>query len=114
MFPLPLLIAPFTVFLSLSTATGVFVHDTRIDRATLTALAVPSVIASYQASSKLVNFAPDLHPHSESHGFTKAINNLKGNTPKITPRSPGEKKYVSQKNMGLGHNPFDSYALPIS
>lgn len=113
MFPVSLLIAPFSVFLSLSTATGVLLHDTRLDRATLTALAIPSAIVAYQASGKLVNISPDLHPHPEHHQLSQAVKNLKGATPKTTPRSPSDKKYVSQKNTGLGHDPFNLYALPL-
>ena len=112
MFPFSLFITPLSVFLSLSTSTGILVHDTKLDRAALTAKSSHSNSASSQANTKFVNIAPDLHPHSERHSM--ATKDLKTQNPKVPPRSPAEKKYVSQKNMGLGHNPFDSYALPIS
>lgn len=114
MSPLSLLVTPLSIFLSLSTATGVLVHDTRIDKATMTALAIPSVVASYQANTKLVNYATDSHTHTERHSFSQSIRDLKADNPRIQPRAQEDKKYVSQKNLGLGHNPFDSYALPLA
>jgi hypothetical protein len=114
MSPLSLLVTPLSIFLSLSTATGVLVHDTRIDKATMTALAVPSVVASYQANAKLVNYATDSHTHVERHSLSQAVHDLKAENPRIHPRSLSDKKYLSQKNLGLGHNPFDSYALPLA
>lgn len=114
MSPLSLLVTPLSIFLSLSTATGVLVHDTRIDKATMTVLAVPSVVASYQANTKLVNYATDLHTHTERHSLSQAVHDLKAENPRIHPRSQSDKKYLSQKNLGLGHNPFDSYSLPLA
>lgn len=111
MFPFSLFITPLSVFLSLSTATGILMHDTKIDRATLTAISSASNAANSQANAKFVNIAPDLHPHTERHSMS--TKDLKTPNPKVPPRSPAEKKYLSQKNMGLGHNPFDSYALPL-
>ncbi len=115
MFPLPILLTPFSVFLSLSTATGVLVHDTRVDKATLTAISSSQNSPGYQASTaKLVNFSTDAHTHVERHSLAQSVRDIKADNPRIQPRSSAEKKYLSQKNMGLGHNPFDSYALPLA
>lgn len=114
MYPLSIFLTPLSIFLSLSTATGVIVHDTRVDKAAMTALSVPSVAASGQADSKLVNFAADAHTHTERHSLSQAVHDLKADNPRIHPRSQADKKYLSQKNLGLGHNPFDSYALPLA
>lgn len=115
MFPFSLLVTPFSVFLSLSTATGVVVHDTKIDKATMAVLSVQSPTASAHSmpSIKLGNVTGDWHTHAESHSLSQAVRDLKGANPKVQPRSPSEKKYLSQKNLGLGHNPFDSYTSPL-
>lgn len=115
MYPLSILLTPLSIFLSLSTATGVLVHDTRIDKATMTALSSPSPVASGQADSKLVvNISGDAHTHTERHSLSQAVHDLKADNPRLHPRSPADKKYLSQKNLGLGHDPFDSYALPLA
>lgn len=113
--PLALLVTPLSIFLSLSTATGIFLHDTRVDKATLTVLSTANSSPSYQAANtKLVNYATDSHTHVERHSLSQSLHEVRGDNPRIPPRLGNEKKYVSQKNLGLGHNPFDSYALPLA
>jgi hypothetical protein len=112
MYPFSLFLTPLSIFLSLTTATGVVVHDTRIDRATMTALSVPSAVASAQGNSKLVNYATDSHTHVERH--TLSSSELKSDSPRINPRSNADRKHVLQKRMGLGPDPLDSYLLPLS
>ena len=113
--PLSLLVTPLSIFLSLSTATGVFMHDTRVDKATLTILSAPSASPGYQAANtKLINYATDSHTHVERHSLSQSLHQVRGDNPRIPPRVGQDKKYLSQKNLGLGHNPFDSYALPLA
>lgn len=115
MHPLSLLVTPLSIFLSLSTATGIFVHDTRVDKAALTVLSAPSANSGYQAANtKLVNFATDSHTHVERHTLSQSLHEVRGDNPRIPPRLSSDKKYLSQKNLGLGHDPFDSYALPLA
>lgn len=114
MYPLSIFLTPLSIFLSLSTATGVLVHDTRVDKAAMAALSAPSQVASGQADSKLVNISGDAHTHTERHSLSQAVRDLKADNPRVHPRSQADKKYLSQKNLGLGHNPFDSYALPLA
>jgi hypothetical protein len=114
MYPLSLLLTPLSVFLSLSTATGVLVHDTRVDKAAMTAFSAPSAMASGQADSKLANFSGDAHTHTERHSLSQAVHDLKADNPRLHPRSHADKKYLSQKNLGLGHDPFDGYATPLA
>lgn len=111
MFPLSVLLSPLSVMLSLSTATGVLVHDTRIDKVTMTVLAAPAVAVGSTMSAKLGQLSTDTHPHSERNSLSQSVNDLKGQNPRVQPRSPADKKYVSQKNSGFGHNPLDSYAF---
>lgn len=113
MFPLSIFVTPLSIFLSLSTATGVLVHDMRIDKVAAAALAAPVIVAGYQAHMQLVNFATDLHTHSEGNSLSQAVNDLRAQSPRVQPRSNDEKKYMTQKNFGFGHEPFDSYRLPL-
>lgn len=115
MYPLSLLLTPLSVFLSLSTATGVIVHDTKVDKAAMAALATPSpAVASGQADSKIANISGDAHTHTERHSLSQAVRDLKADNPRVHPRANADKKYLSQKNLGLGHNPFDGYATPLA
>ncbi len=112
--PLSLLITPLSIFLSLSTSTGVFLHDTRVDKAALTALSGAASNTTSDANIKLVNHATDSHTHVERHSLSQSPHAARGDNPRIPPRANSEKKYLSQKNLGLGHDPFDSYALPLA
>lgn len=109
MFPFSLLITPLSIFLSLSTASGVFIHDMKIDRVALTAISAPMAFAG---SIHMVNFAHDLHTHAE-RGSLQQVGEASNHTPLIQPRS-NNRKYLSQKNHGLGHQPFDSYRLALT
>lgn len=111
---LSLLVTPLSIFLSLSTATGVFVHDTRIDKATLSVMSAPSVSAGYQSNTKLVNYATDSHTHVERHSLSQSLHELRSENPRVQPRTNNDKKYLTHKNLGFGHNPFNSYAFPLS
>ena len=113
MFPFALLLTPLSMILSFTTAVGVFVHDTRIDKATLTVMAVPAVVVAYQAGASM-HLGGDLHTHSERSSLSQSVNDIKGQNPRVQPRSNSDKKYVTQKNSGLGHNPFDSYRMPLA
>jgi hypothetical protein len=108
MFPFSFLVAPLSIFLSLCTASGVFIHDMRIDQVAVAVTAAPVVAAG---SMQLVNFANDLHTHAE-RGSLQQVGES-SHSPLIKPRT-NNRKYVSQKNMGLGHEPFDSYRMPLA
>jgi hypothetical protein len=114
MSPLSLFVTPLSIFLSLTTATGVVVHDTRIDKATLSVLSTPSMETNYQANTKLVNYATDSHTHVERHTLSTALHELRSDTPKVSPRSNEEKRYTAQKHLGFGNNPFENSYLPLS
>lgn len=109
----PALINPtVTILVSAATATGVFVHDTRIDKAAMTAVSAPAVMAAYEANTKQTNLSPDLHPHSERGSLSQAVHDLKTQNPRIQPRAE-EKKHLMQKRVAKGHHAFDNYNLPI-
>lgn len=111
----PFLINPLTtIFVSVSTATGVFVHDTHIDKATATATAIaaPAVMA-YESSTKQTGISPELHTHAERGSLSQAVQDLKTQNPRVQPRHNDDKKHLLQKRVAKGHHPFDNYTLPI-
>lgn len=109
----PFLINPVTTILvSISTATGVFVHDTHLDKAAATALTMPAVMV-YEANTKQLNLAPDLHTHSERGSLSQTVHDLKTQNPRIQPRTQEDKKHLLQNRVARGHHAFDNYNLPI-
>lgn len=103
------------ILISLSTMTGVLVHDMYIDKATVAALVLPTTTASYETNNKLGSFTPDLHTHIErgSVSRTLTLNDLKTQTPRIYLRTTEDKKHLSQKHISRGYHAFDNYHLPI-
>lgn len=114
MFPLSLLVTPLSIFLSLSTATGVVMHDTRIDKATLTVLSGSSVNQNSDANIKIVNHATDSHTHVERHTLSTALHQLRSDNPKVSPKTDEEKHYAAQKHLGFGNNPYENSFVPLS
>jgi hypothetical protein len=103
---------PLAIIISLSTASGVLVHDTKIDRAAAVAFSAPATMATYEAPSKAISFSSDAHTHVERASFAGAVNTLSGHTPSVQPRS-NDKKHLMQKHVVRGHHAFDNYNLPI-
>lgn len=101
------------VLVSLLTATGVFIHDGRIDRAasTLRPVNVKHSSDSGVASSSDSGLAGNPHTHPEKAGRT-----LKGfayQSPSINPRESRLKRYLMQNYEPRGRHAFDNYYLPI-
>lgn len=107
------ILSPLTIFMSLSTATGVLVHDMHIDSAATAAFAMPSVLASYENNNKLSNLGGDAHTHVERGSLAQAVTELRNQNPRIQPRASGDKKYLLQNRVMRGHHAFDNYNLPI-
>lgn len=103
---------PIAIFISLTTASGILVHDTKIDKAAAVAFAAPAVIASFDAPSKSASFSSDAHTHVERASVSQTINTLNGHTPSVQPRAD-DKKHLMQKHVGRGHHAFDNYNLPV-
>ena len=105
------LLNPLAILISLSTATGVLVHDMHIDAAASAVVAMPATIGNYDISSKLAGFG-DAHTHVERGAMAQAIINLQGQNPRIQPRVE-DKKYLLQKRVMRGQHAFDNYNLPL-
>lgn len=94
---------------SLSTATSLLLHDTNVDKATITALT-----ASYNNSSSTpTKPGNDPHTHSERSSLYQAIRDIHASQPRIQPQRQGDKRYVLGKPSTRGHHPFDNSTLPI-
>lgn len=95
--------------LRLGTASSVLVHDTNIDKAMITALAVQAPTTS-NGPAKPGN---DPHTHSERASLYQAIRSLNSSQPRTQPRGQEDRKYVQAKPTARGHHPFDNYTLPL-
>ena len=106
-------IHPLVILISLSTASGVFVHDTHIDKAAETALALPAIMASYDNSAKLAGLSAEAHTHVERSSLSQTVHAFNAHTPGLQPRATEDKKHLMQKHVGRGQHTFDSYHLPL-
>ena len=111
MYPLSLL-NQLAITLSLFTATGVAIHDTKVDKA-FTSSTIPITIAK-RSESSVTNLAVanDLHTHAHRVSLSQAVQDIQGNAPRIHPREDN-KKHMAQKHAVRGYHPFDNYTLPI-
>jgi hypothetical protein len=100
------------IIFSLNTALGILVHDTRIDKAATTAVALPVVVASYELNNQLGGLMGDSHTHVERSMVARVTNDFTGRTPQINPRFE-DKRYSLPKSVSKGHHAFDNYNLPI-
>lgn len=103
---------PIAILISLTTASGILVHDTKIDKVASVALSAPAVIATYDAPSKLASFGGEAHTHVERASFSQTVNTLNAHTPSLQPRTD-DKKHLMQKHVTRGHHAFDNYNLPL-
>lgn len=102
------------ITLSILTAFGVLVHDMKLDRVAMTALALPVVIASFEGSSRLALFTNDAHTHVERTSLSEALSDLKTPSPRIQPRAADDRKHLQQRVVARGSQLFDSYHLPLA
>lgn len=97
---IPLIINPLTLLLTLTTSFGVLVHDTQIDRATTTALALPAAFATIGAADAAIKFG-DAHTHVERVNLAKTLQELRSGQPRIQARNDDEKKFVYNKKFAF-------------
>lgn len=95
---------------SLLTATGVFIHDGRIDRAA-------STTRSYTYRKAVDTGGADLGLHGNPHTHPEKVGRtLKGfsyQSPSIPPREQRSKRYMMQNYEPRGRHAFDNYCLPV-
>ncbi|HEU5122118.1 MAG TPA: hypothetical protein VFT59_04685 [Candidatus Saccharimonadales bacterium] len=109
MIPLQSLFSIVSIVLSLSTASGVVLHDTRLDKAAAVALAAPVAYAQYEGAKPLP--FGDAHTHVERTAFSQVMHAYQSSAPGMQPRH--ERKHLLQKHIPKGHHAFDNYMLPL-
>lgn len=97
----------FAIALSLSTASGVLIHDTNIDKVVLKAMSQHEDTVVTSINAKIP------HTHSERGSLHQAIRDLNASQPRTQPRGQEDRKYVQAKPSARGHHPFDNYTLPM-
>ena len=98
-----------TIMLSLVTATGVFIHDTGIDKLAFSIGNRDSQRTSLSVADLKLATDPHVHPEHSSRN----IKNLSYRTPSIPPRENKTKRYLTQNAEPRGRHAFDNYSLPV-
>ncbi|MDB5166975.1 MAG: hypothetical protein JWN26_120 [Candidatus Saccharibacteria bacterium] len=99
-----LLLNPLPILLTLAASFGVLVHDTQVDRATTTALALPAAFANFGGADVAIKLN-DPHVHAENFSVENNIEQLHSGQPRTQPRGDEDKKYISVKKFvsdGMG------------
>ncbi len=98
----------FGIILSLVTATGIFIHDARIDKATY-------MSGEYLLKRNVVTTdagtLAEAHVHPEH--TQRTLNGFVYQSPSIQPRENKSKRYLMQNAEPRGRHAFDNYSLPI-
>lgn len=97
------------IILSLVTATGIFVHDARIDK-------VAKLSSDYVYRRNLVNSSDGSmvsEPHVHPERAQRTLNGFSYQSPSIQPRENKSKKYLMQNVEPRGRHAFDNFNLPI-
>lgn len=109
-------IKSFTVFISLFTATGVFIHDGRIDRSLTTGTQPVQSVHAKKAPVKnpVPDSGPDPHTHpTHASAGLKAFGQKTNPNQSYPPREQKMKKYLQQNIEPRGRHAFDNYNLPV-
>jgi hypothetical protein len=108
-----IIISPLAVLISLSTSTGVLIHETKVDKLTALTMAPVEVATKKVAENGLALLDGMPHTHSEGASLTSASRELRTQSPSLTPRRDKDDKYRLQKKVSRGVHLFDSYHLPL-
>jgi hypothetical protein len=107
-----IILSPLTILLTLSTSTGVLLHETKVDKIAALSVMAPVVAAHETSDHGAISLESIPHTHVESASFEAASDNLRTQNPSTTPRKE-DKKYRLQKKVARGVHAFDSYYLPL-
>lgn len=104
------LLAPLTMLVSLSTACGVLLHDTNLDKAFMSVWTSASPMnASEEAGKVKPGSTPHTHAHSVS--LSDMIHDSQAH-PRNAPRST-DRKHLHQKRVARGNHTFDGHRLTL-
>ncbi len=111
------LLHKFLIAISLVTACGVFMHDGRIDGATLVALNfAPRTVGATDANAagKIQDFlSADAHAHPDHNTAKNLLNSFTYRSPSVPPRDEDKHKAASHHIELAGRHAFDNENLPI-
>lgn len=109
---LNIILSLLAILLSLTTSTGILLHDTKVDKAAILALSrVP--ITPYVTQESTIKLESTVHPHVERTSLSRAMTELRAQNPRVAPDKEG-KKYRLQKKVGKGIQVSDGYYLPLA
>lgn len=104
------LLTPLTMLVSLSTACGVLLHDTNIDKAFMSVWVTTNSSNTVEETGKT---KPGSTPHTHVHGISLADTLREGQAhPRTTPRI-ADRKHIHQKRVARGNHTFDGYRLIV-
>ena len=102
----------FAIMISLSTTTGVLLHETHLDKVSAVAAVLPETVITMENQNSAINSFVDTHIDFQRNSLSQAVHDLRSPTPSIQPRSHG-KKHLMQKHVLKGFHSFDGYNVPI-
>lgn len=93
-----LLLNPLPVLLTLAASFGVLVHDTQVDHATMTAIALPASYSSLANSDNGLKLN-DAHVHTETVTVSQNIQHLRSGEARQQSRNDDDEKYITPKKL---------------
>lgn len=103
---LPFVFNPIGILFTLAAGFGVVLHDTRLDKAATTALAVPIAVVSYGLADAGLKMN-DAHIHTERVNVGENLRNLNYSVPKLQPRTEEDRRYVAAKKYHTSGSDVD-------
>lgn len=100
------------IVISLSTTTGVLLHESHLDKVGSMPVILPETSATIEGQNSTISSFVDAHIDFQRNSLSQAVHELKSPTPSIQPRSH-DKKHLMQKHILKGHHGFDGYNIPI-
>ena len=104
-----------SVIIAVFVLLGISLHDTKLDTMTQFAIALPALLATYEAA-QLMHLASsgDAHTHVEHVSSRDIVRKATATTPKIQVRTDEDKKYRTGKRVPKGFHDFDGYYIPVN
>ena len=102
-----------SVLVALITFFGIALHDTKIDKLTAIAIAVPVVVAAYEGAHLLHALGGESHTHVERVSIDKTATRNTSWLPHLQTRKSEDDRYKSDTKNNEGYHPFDDHVLPI-
>ena len=97
--------------ISLLTATGIFIHDGRIDR--MVSVTRTSIHSKKAADVNLSDLGLHGNPHTHPEKAGRTLKGFAYQSPSINPRENRMKRYMMQNYEPRGRHAFDNHYLPV-